>query len=354
MKLTRRRRIIVGFTATAAAIGLALTGCSTGSVAGSDQSGSSSAASDAFPVTVKSVFGDTVIQKQPQRVATVSWVNDDVVMGLGIVPVGMPKVEWGGDDQGLTPWKQEALSKLNAAPGTANTPVLYSEADGINFTEIAKTSPDVIIASYSGLTREDFDKLGKIAPVVAYNDAAYGTPWQDVTRQIGTALGKKDQADKLVADTEQNLADKAAQYPQIKDKTFIAGSYQASPSGLNLFTGTDNRPRLMAELGMKMAPVAEAATKDSKEFFVPWSAERSNELVSDIFVAWADSPSDAEAMRTDPLLSQIPATKAGALVVETDRTVTLSFSAISPLGLSWGIDKILPKIAAAADASAKK
>ena len=115
-----------------------------------------------------------------------------------------------------------------------------------------------------------------------------------------------------------------------------------------------NRPRLMAELGMKMAPVAEAATKDSKEFFVPWSAERSNELVSDIFVAWADSPSDAEAMRTDPLLSQIPATKAGALVVETDRTVTLSFSAISPLGLSWGIDKILPKIAAAADASAKK
>lgn len=354
MKLTRRRRTIVGLAASVAAIGLALTGCSTGTVAGGGLSAESSAASDAFPVTIKSVFGDTVIDKQPQRVATVSWVNDDVVMDLGVVPVAMPKVEWGGDDQGLTPWKQEVLNKLDAAPGTANTPVLYSEADGVNFTEIAKTSPDVIIASYSGLTKEDFEKLSKIAPVVAYNDAAYGTPWQDVTRQIGTALGKKAQADKLVSDTEKNLADKVANYPQIKDKTFIAGSYQASPSGLNLFTTTDNRPRLMTELGMKMAPVAEAATKDSKDFFVPWSAERSNELVSDVFVAWADSPSDAEAMRTDPLLSQIPATKAGALVVETDRTVTLSFSAISPLGLNWGIDKILPKIATAADASAKK
>ena len=29
---------------------------------------------------------------------------------------------------------------------------MYSEADGINFTEIAKTSPDVILAAYSGLT----------------------------------------------------------------------------------------------------------------------------------------------------------------------------------------------------------
>ena len=169
--------------AVAAAALLSLTACSTGP---GDSTGEAAApaaesapAADAFPVTVEHAFGETTIDKQPKRVATVSWVNADVALALGVVPVGMPKDEWGGNDKGSTPWKDAALEKAGAAIGTAKAPAQYSEADGVNYTEIAKTTPDVILAAYSGLTKEEYDKLSKIAPVVAYPEVAYGTPWQE-------------------------------------------------------------------------------------------------------------------------------------------------------------------------------
>jgi iron complex transport system substrate-binding protein len=110
-------------TAVAAAAALALTGCSTGPAASSSASSAAESSSAQFPVTIKHAFGETTIDKQPQRVATVSWVNDDVAIALGVVPVGVPKNEWGGNDKGSTPWKDAALEKLGASFGSEKAPV---------------------------------------------------------------------------------------------------------------------------------------------------------------------------------------------------------------------------------------
>ena len=61
----------------------------------------------------------------------------------------------------------------------------------------------------------------------------------------------------------------------------------------------------------------------------------------------------AEAVTADPLLGQIPAIKNGALVADSDNTLTLSISASSPLSLPWALDTFLPKLAAAAEKAAK-
>ena len=176
---------------------------------------------------------------------TVSWVNDDVAIALGVVPVGVPKNEWGGNDKGSTPWKDAALEKLGAGFGTEKAPVQFSEADGINFTEIAKLNPDVILGAYSGLTEEDYKKLSEIAPVVAHPELAYGTSWQDSTTIIGKALGKEAEAAKLVSDTEATIKDKVSKYPQIAGKTFIYGNLEPAKSdGVNVYTANDNRPAL--------------------------------------------------------------------------------------------------------------
>jgi iron complex transport system substrate-binding protein len=124
-------------TAVLAAVALTLTACFTGPAGSTAADTSSKSASSAFPVTIKHVFGETTIAEQPKRVVTVSWVNDDVAIALGVVPVGVPKNEWGGNDKGSTPWKDTALQKLGAGFGTDKAPVQLSEADGINFIEIA-------------------------------------------------------------------------------------------------------------------------------------------------------------------------------------------------------------------------
>ncbi|GAA4345082.1 iron-siderophore ABC transporter substrate-binding protein [Angustibacter luteus] len=339
-----------GAIAAAAVAVLALGACSTGSAGSTDEAATAPAAADAFPVTITHAFGETTIAKQPQRVATVAWVNADTALALGVVPVGMPKDEWGGNDKGSTPWKDAALDKLGAAIGTAKAPAQYSEADGINFAEIAKTTPDVILAAYSGLTKADYDKLSKIAPVVAYPDVAWGTPWQQSTAMIGKALGKSAQAEKLVADTEQTIKDKAAAYPQLAGKTFIYGNLEPdSGAGINIYTPNDNRPRFLTEIGMKLAPVIEDKTKGGKEFFIEWSPERASELASDVFVTWVPDAKTKAAITKDPLIGQIPAVKSGALVADSDNTLTLSISASNPLSLPWALDKVLPQLGAAAD-----
>ena len=119
------------------------------------------------------------------------------------------------------------------ASASEKAPVQFSEADGINFTEIAKLNPDVILGAYSGLTEEDYKKLSEIAPVVAHPEVAYGTSWQDSTTIIGKALGKEAEATKLIADTEATIKDKAAKYPQIAGKSFIYGNADpARPDGV--------------------------------------------------------------------------------------------------------------------------
>lgn len=341
-------------TAVLAAAALTLTACTTGPVSSADAGASAQAASSQFPVTIKNVFGETTIKEQPKRVVTISWVNDDVAIALGVVPVGVPKNDWGGNDKGSTPWKDAALEKLGAGFGTDKAPVQFSETDGINFTEIAKLNPDVILGAYSGLTEEDYKKLSEIAPVVAQPELAYGTSWQDSTTIIGKALGKEAEAAKLVSDTEATIKEKVSKYPQLEGKSYIYGNLEPAKSdGVNVYTANDNRPRFLSSLGMKLAPIVEEKSKGSKEFFLAWSAEKANELESDIFVTWVPDAATTDSIKADPLLGQIPAIKKGALVADPDNTLTLAISASSPLSLPWSLDAFLPQLGKAADAAAK-
>lgn len=349
MEFSRRQGLKLGLSVSLAALGAGLAGCSTGAVGGTETK-NTPAASDKFPVTVKHIYGETVIKAAPQRVATVSWVNDDIAIALGVVPVGMPKNEWGGNGQGSVPWKDAALEKAGAAIGTDKAPVQYSEADGVNFTEIAKTSPDIILAAYSGLTQEDYDKLSKIAPVIAFPEAPYGTAWQDSTTMIGAALGRSQDAKDLIAATEKTIAGQAAKYPAIKGKTFIYGNLEPAKSdGVNVYLSGDNRPKFLTSIGMELAPVVVEAEKDADGFFIPWSAEKANELDSQVFISWVPDNKTKEAITKDPLLGQIPAVKAGAFVADSDNTLTLAISASSPLSLPWALDAFLPQLAAAAE-----
>lgn len=340
-----------GLVATAAVAVLSLSACSTGPAGGgSEAAGANEAGStEAFPVAIEHAFGETVLAEKPERVATVSWVNADVALALGVVPVGMPLDEYGGNEQGSTPWKDAKLEELGAAIGSDNAPAQYSEADGIAFDEIAATNPDVILAAYSGLTEEEYNTLSEIAPVVAYPEVAYGTAWQESTALVGEALGLTAEAEQLVADTEDKIAEAAAEYPAIEGKSFIFGNLEpANAEGVNVYTASDNRPRFLTQIGMELADVVTENTK-GEEFFFPWSAERADELESDVFVTWVPDDATKEAIGEDPLLSQIPAVESGALVADADNTLTLSISAASPLSLVWALDKWLPMLNEAAE-----
>ncbi|MFC7401632.1 iron-siderophore ABC transporter substrate-binding protein [Citricoccus sp. GCM10030269] len=337
------------------ALGAALlAGCSTGPAGGSDPESSSSTGTGStgtsnadFPRTVEHVYGTTEIPEQPERVATVSWVNQDVALALGVVPVGMAATEFGGNAEQSTDWFDAALEE---AGGEA--PETYSEADGINFQALAATEPDIILAAYSGLTQEEYDKLSEIAPVVAYPEDVppFGTSWQDSTRMIGEALGKEDEAEQVVSDVEAQVEATAEEYPALAGSTFLWGTVDpAAADQIYLFTEIDNRPKFLSSLGMEPAPVLTENAPENGEFFITWSPERADELESDILLSFAADDSVRDAIESDPLLSKIPAVQNDTLVLQTDQQKTLSISAASPLSIPWALDHVVPDIAAAAE-----
>lgn len=358
MALSRRRALAALSFAPLAA----LTACSTGAVGGSGGSsaapsapaagGASTADPAAFPVTVPHVYGEAVIAAPPTRVATVSWVNADALLALGIVPVGMPRIEWGGNENGSAPWIDAKLEELGAPLGSENAPVLYSEADGIAFDDIAALTPDLILGAYSGISQEDYDRLSGIAPVVAFPELAFGTSWQDTTLLAGQALGLTAAAEAVVADVEALLAAQAETHPELAGTTFIYGNLDpAATPPIYVYTAQDTRPRFLTSLGMVEAPVSAQASASTTAFYVEWSGERAAELESDVFVSWVADDTVVATIESDPLLSQIPAVEAGTLVADTDPTRSLAISAASPLSLPWAVDEVVPMIAEAAAAA---
>ncbi|RMB58171.1 ABC transporter substrate-binding protein [Tessaracoccus antarcticus] len=340
MKLSRRTAI----AALGGALLLSTTACSGTQEPGaaSSPTEATTAETSAFPVRITHVYGETVVESQPQRVATISWVNSDILLALGVVPVGMDRDTYGNTEDGSTAWKNSKLEELGAPIGSENAPVLFDATNGINFDAIAEATPDLIAAAYSGLTQEEYDKLSKIAPVVGPGVESYQTPWQQSTQMIGDALGKSDEASQLITATEDLVAASGVTaHPEFAEFTAIAGNLDVAVGGINIYGPGDNRSRFLDMLGIPLAPfVPENAPKD--QFFFNWSTERANEIESDIFFTWLPAGTTEKDVAADALLGQIPAVKKGGLVVIADEADVLAISALSPLSVPYALDRIVP------------
>ena len=61
----------------------------------------------------------------------------------------------------------------------------------LNFELITELDPDLIVATHSGITEQEYEFLSAIAPTLAQPDAYpdFGMPWQAQTELIGQAAG---------------------------------------------------------------------------------------------------------------------------------------------------------------------
>lgn len=317
------------------------TGSSAAAETSADSSAGTSASEGSFPVTITHAFGETVIPAAPERVLTISWQNQDVVLALGVDPIAIPKVTYGNDDKGMYPWFTEAL-------GDKPVPELLDEATGLSFEAISDAKPDLILGVYSGLSAEDYATLAGIAPTVAYPEAAYATDWTDTTTIIGQALGKEAEAAKLIADTTAYIADKGAEFPQLAGKTF---AYAAFPNDteLNLYTPTDARVSLLTGLGLQVAPSVTELSTGATSFFVPVAFEQLDTIQSDILILIADDEAQKTALLANPFIAALPQVSSGAYAVLVGQQFVMSASAPSVLSIPWGFDQFVPELAAAAD-----
>lgn len=317
----------------AAALAISLAACASSTEAESVPESSD----ESFPVTIEHVYGETVIEQQPERVATVAWANHEVPLALGVVPVGMSKATWGDDDgDGVLPWVEDRLEELGA-----ETPVLFDETDGLDFEAIADTQPDVILASYSGLTQEDYDTLSKIAPVVAYPEVAWGTSYEEMIRMNSAALGLSAEGDELIDELHETVSTSLSNYPELDGARILFSYIDPSDfSQIGFYTSHDTRPGFLESIGFPVPEVVAEASAATEEFYTSVSAEEADRFADvDVFVTYGDPGSDIVAqLQADPLLSQIPAIENGSIVVLENSTPLAASANPSPLSIGWGID----------------
>lgn len=341
-----------------------LTSCSTGSTdsppaadAGTPESSSAAqddglatSASDAaqFPVTIEHAFGETTIPSDPQRIATVGWVDQDMVVALGELPVGATRISWGGNEAGSTDWFDSAVETAGADPATVTR---YDDSDGIPADEIAALQPDLILGTNSGMTQDEFDSLSKIAPVVAFPETAWGTPWRDSLEMVGEAIGREAEAEAVLAETESQIAAGVADYPQLEGLSMAWTWYTASDlSTIGVYTTTDLRPQLMLEFGMVDADKAVELTEaNAGAFSANLSAEQADTLDADLLFFYAEDDAQIETLVNDPLVGQTPALASGAYVGLTDMPLITAITSPTPLSMPVVLEQFLPLAGEAAE-----
>nr|WP_144928902.1 iron-siderophore ABC transporter substrate-binding protein [Paenibacillus bovis] len=327
----------------------ALVGCSSeaSKEEGEQNNSSSSTETDgAYPITIKHALGEAVIESKPERIVTIQWANHDVALALGVVPVGFSAANFGvQDDSGLLPWTKEKLDEL----GVTN-PNVFQDTDGLDFEAIADANPDVILASYSGITAEDYETLTQIAPVVAYPNAPWTTTWREQVEFNATGMGMKEEGEQLIKDIEKLIAEKLSAYPQIAGKKVVWVNFSANDlSQLHIYTPIDARVAFLAELGMTYPESVTELITDPNSYSLKLSAENAEALMdADLIVGYGD---DAllETIKADSLLGKIPAIERGSVAFITSDTPLVAAGTPNPLSIAYTIDEYLELIGGAID-----
>ncbi|AZN38991.1 iron-siderophore ABC transporter substrate-binding protein [Paenibacillus albus] len=297
-----------------------------------------------YPLTIKHAFGETVLEKKPERVATISWANQDVALALGVVPVGFSAANYGVQDgSGLLPWTKKKLDELGA-----KSPNIFQDTDGLDFEAISDAKPDVILAAYSGLTKEDYATLSKIAPVIAYQKAPWVTSWREMIKFDAMGMGMEAEGEQLIKDTENVIKEKASAYPDIQGKNALFAFFSPDDlSKVSVYAPGDPRADFLIDLGMKYSPdVLNKVSGDS--FYLELSAENADVLNSTDYIVTYGDEALLKKLQADPLLGKVPAIAKGAVVLIPDNTPLAAAGNPNPLSISYTLDDYLKLIGEAA------
>lgn len=298
-----------------------------------------------YPIKIKNKFGTTVIKQKPQRVVTIQWGNQDIPLALGVEPVGFSAANFGvKDESGLLPWTKKQLKKIGA-----KKPNVFRDTDGLDFEAIADARPDVILAAYSGITKEEYQKLSKIAPVVAYPKSAWTTSWKQQVRLNAQGMGKAKQGERLIAKTQQKITQAVKKYPQLKNKTVTWVNFSAQDlSKFQIYTPADPRPALLREFGLQYPQSLTQEIKKQDAYSKDFSAERADVLdQTDIIVGYGDQKLYA-ALKKDPVLGKIPAIKRGSVAFIDSDSPIVAAGTPTPLSIDYTLTEYLSLLGKAA------
>lgn len=287
---------------------------------------------DATGTPVPHRLGTTVAPPHPARVVALGPADLDAALSLGVRPVGVGLPL----SAEIPPWAERPDWH----------PVTLRPTDGGYSTEaIAELHPDLILAGSDYYIDREYPALSALAPTTAFESAPDEEPWQVTTRQVGRALGKAAEAERLVTGVEDRVRTASAAHPPLAGAEF-AVTLAHGPGGLGVIrSARDVTVRTLTEFGLRLSPAA--ANLPGKGFSAQVSAENLAQVDTDVLITAYPNPALRPELESAPIFGTLRAVRDGGYV-PVDGPNWFALREPGVLALPYLIDHVLPDLATAA------
>ena len=305
----------------------------TAATAASDPEVTGTAAATAYPITVEHAFGTTTIDARPTRVATSGCsgrtsCSPSVTRRSSTSPIRWP---------GLA-----TSTRGSAADSTAPPRWRISAAGDIPYEQLAALDPDLILVTFLATDQAVYDRLNAIAPTIGPLGERQVDRWQDMIEVAGRILGEPAEATDVVSEVDAVMAEAAAAYPGLEDKTFALANFVPGDSIYVVADEEDGSSVFFQALGMQLDPDVLAAA-DGVSGRANISLEQVDLLDGDLLVIFSNDADPSTLVGYD----QLGAVTRGASA-ELDYAAVVGLNTPTPLSIPYSLDIVRPQLEAAA------
>lgn len=279
-------------SATAQAVGTTTSGAS---VASTTTSG---------PRSITHAKGTTVVPANPQRIvsASVSITGFLLALDAPVVASGATRASTLTDSQGFF---------LQWAPVAGERKVAVLAGPIVGAEAVAAQRPDLIVGTAAGgdAVATTYDQLSKIAPTIVYDTTA--ASWQDITKQLGMALGRETQAAKVTKDHEAKIATAKA---RISRPTSAAVALVLNADAASVYTAGSPIGQMLGGLGFTVTSPSGGTQIEggNRSDVMSISFENLPAMIepATVFLVYGDAAT-ADKFKATPVLANTSAVKNG-------------------------------------------
>lgn len=186
--------------------------------------------------TIQHAMGTTEIKGTPQRVVVLTNEANDIVLALGLTPVGAVK-SWLGD-----PYYEYIEDEMQGVP-------IVGDEFQPNLEKIVALKPDLIIGSK---VRQDqiYEQLNAIAPTIF--SETIGLTWQENLKLYGQALNRETEAQAALQEWQERVT---SFKQKLQEKPDLQVSLVRFAPGMARIYYKDSFPgQILEEVGLQRPP----------------------------------------------------------------------------------------------------
>lgn len=286
-------------------------------------------------IVIEHRFGETALDGVPERIVTIDLQWTDVLLSVGVEPVGYLASPFAGDG-GIYPWQAGMLDDATPIEATSGLPM----------EQIAALDPDLILVGFEAAEQEQYDQLAAIAPTVGLLGELQVDDWQEQLDVVAEVTGRDEQAEEVRAHVEGLVSDTVARLPGLDGRTYALVNYVEGDGVFYVVADPDDgSSQLFYDLGLEIDPDLlgiEPGTFGRIEL----SFENVAMLEADMLVVFAQTGDPADVPGWDAL----PAVQSGA-VISLDFAAVSGLNQPTPLSIRYSLELIAPTLELASGAS---